>query len=158
MTPELMGPPGVSEMDTRMSALRTNLAGSGRTAGVGVNKGDILKAILPLLIAQGLDLVSTEQAIGTPTPKPYIYNGKLWTHHPIYERNPLPGMQSSVGRIGWGALEAALAALVLKKAPKVGVPARNALVGVHTGLARGNQDSTDRRRRQSGDSALVWGK
>lgn len=90
----------------------------------------LVKALLPLILAQGVDLLTTERLLSSPST-----DGAS----PI-EGNPLPGMQSSLGRLGWGALETALAGLVMKKAPKLAIPARNVLVGVHSGLAAGNEN------------------
>ena len=93
-------------------------------------KTSLVKALLPLILAQGVDLLTTERLMGQPPDH---------TGSRPFEGNPLPGMQSTAGRLGWGALETALAGLLMKKAPKLGARVRNSLVGVHSGLAMGNE-------------------
>jgi len=72
----------------------------------------MLKALAPLLIAQGMDLLSTEKPFGF-----MAHNGAVW-HSP--EANPLPGMGSTPGRLGWGLGEGLLAAMLLKNYPSAG--------------------------------------
>ncbi len=124
-----MGPEGKATADLRADALSSWKVRPEPETG----HESLVKTLLPLVLAQGMDLLTTENLIAQPAA--YGVNQ--------FERNPLPGMGSSLGRLGWGALETALAAAVMRKAPKIGRPARNALVGIHSGLARGNQSLTD---------------
>ncbi len=97
-------------------------------------KNTLMKTLLPLVLAQGVDMLTTESPTG------------FLAVPGTREANPLPGMQSRGGRLGWGALEAAFAALLLKKKPALGKAYVAGSTGVHSALARGNQDLTDRQR------------
>lgn len=101
-------------------------------------KRDIKKALAPMALAQLLDLLSTE--------KPTGFLAVPGTH----EANPLPGMQApgmmgTMGRMGWGAAELALAAALMKHYPTVGKAYRTGSTVAHTALVGHNQKlTTDR--------------
>jgi hypothetical protein len=131
MTPaaEIAGPVGLSPADARLLALKDHQAKAAAAPTPEELGADpsLAKALLPLVLAQGLDLLSTEAPTG-------------FLRYPnTNEANPLPGMQSTPGRLGWGALETALIGLLLKKAPEIGMPARNALAGTHSALVLNNE-------------------
>ena len=128
-----MGPVGKRPEDARLEALLAHRKALDSQEDPTPNPS-LFKSLLPLLVAQGLDLLTTENYIAQPAPEGWSNQG---------ESNPLPGMQTSLGRLGWGALESALMAALLKKAPRIGVPVRNALIATHTGFASGNQELTD---------------
>lgn len=130
MAPPLAGPPGQPEGDMRLDFLKDNQQG---VVDDQPGAQSLMRQLLPLVLAQGLDLAQTQRGLRS------VPMGNGWTQ-PTREGNPLPGMQSTGGRLGWGAFEALLAAALLAKKPSIGVPVRNALVGTHTGLARGWQD------------------
>lgn len=126
----LAGPPGQTEGDARLSALQSNRAGIVDEPG----QESLIKALAPLLGAQAADLVSTQHLLGMngrPNPEGFPISS--------YENNPLPGMGSALGRLGWGALETALAAMLLKKKPALGKAMVNTMVPVHQALASGNE-------------------
>lgn len=127
-------------MDLRMEALSAHRAASGAEVP---EKQSLIKSLIPLFIAQGLDLLTTEHLLAQDRPQDSASTS--WS--PPIERNPLPGMGHTAGRLGWGAVEGLLTAALMKRAPKMGMRARNALVATHSGLARGNADMTDEQRR-----------
>lgn len=90
----------------------------------------LVKEILPLVLAQSMDGISTEKFLGWPA-----LEG--WT--PPREGNPLPGMQTSGGRLAWGAAETLAIAALLAKFPTLGKVLRDAMIATHQGLAFGNQ-------------------
>lgn len=98
-------------------------------------KVDVVKALTPLVMSQILDLISTEVLMKSPPLAPKWNNPR--------EGNPLPGMQSTAGRIGWNALESAIMAIAMRKKPNLAMPVRDTMVGTHTGLARGNVASSE---------------
>lgn len=126
----LAGPPGQTEGDTRLSALQSNRAGIVDEPG----QESLIKSLLPLIGAQAADLVSTEHIL-SQNGQPNAEGNPMRA----WENNPLPGMSHSMGRIGWGALEAALAALLLKKKPGLGRAMVNTMVPIHQALASGNE-------------------
>lgn len=127
---DMIGPPGTHEADTRLAALR-----SWQQPGPEPEKKDsLLKALLPLVLSQAVDMATTENLLRQPT--------ILGWERPR-ERNPLPGMQSTAGRLGWQALEAALVGTMMKKKSRLGKAARNVHVFGHTGAALGNQRNMD---------------
>ena len=99
-----------------------------------------------LLIAQGLDLMSTEKPFGflKNGPREMVgQKGDTWQLNGNQEGNPLPGMQAegfkgTIGRIGWGAAESLLARELLKRVPKLGKILAGAATGVHAGMADNN--------------------
>ena len=97
-------------------------------------KPSMIKMLLPLLLSQGVDMLTTENSLSQPSPPG-------WS--PPRERNPLPGMQSTVGRLGWQALESALVAALMAKHPKFGRIARDAATVVHSAAATGNQQGVE---------------
>ena len=68
----------------------------------------VMSRLTPLIAAQAMDLISTE--------KPFGYMKDPGAH----EADPLPGMQTTAGRVGWNLGEALLAAMLLKHAPSIG--------------------------------------
>lgn len=135
-----MGPEGKSAMDLRMDALAAHRDASGVEPQ---GRESLVKSLIPLFVAQGLDMLTTEMLLAQG--KPQDSPSTTWSS-PI-ERNPLPGMGHTAGRVGWGAAEALLTAALMKRAPKLGTRARDALVVTHSGLARGNADLTDEQSR-----------
>lgn len=111
--PELAGPPAPN----RQPYTADDIEGQETPTKEGV-----LKTLMPLLAGQAADLVSTEQFRSTG----------------LTEGNPLPGMQSTGGRLAWGALEDALMALLAKKAPGVAKYVVPATGLTHTVLADHN--------------------
>ena len=128
-TPGQFGPEGMGEADARLSALNSHqkAVAEAPTEVEASGKQRLVDTLLPLVLAQGLDLLSTEKPMG------------FMQHRGALEANPLPGMQSTAGRVGWGGLELLAQALLAKKAPKLGKIARNTSIGVHTGLTLGNE-------------------
>lgn len=103
-----------------------------------IEKPDILKQLAPLLVAQAMDLLSTEKPFGFLAHSPS--GPGAWSSG---EANPLPGMQSTAGRLGWGAGEALLATVLLKHAPALGKAmvvggnvAHNAMIGQNANIIR----------------------
>lgn len=127
---DTIGPPGFNLEDEKLKALLAHRQAVADTPEV--EKESLARSILPLVMAQGADLLSTERIVS---------NGG-------YETNPLPGMNHSLGRLGWGALETAL---LSKFAPdfikKKMVPA------LHSTLA-GQNMSSDSYRRRGHDNGL----
>jgi len=110
--PELVGPPAPNPVEVRQLQGREEEP-----------KRNIMKDLAPLLAAQVLDILTTEAV---------IRSGGA-------ELNPLPGMQSTVGRVGWGTLEAALAHLLTKNKPRLReVVVKNVLPGLHGALSMNN--------------------
>lgn len=97
-----MGPPAYNEQDKRLEALKTHQQAV--ASAPAPEQQSLVKALLPLVLAQAADLASTEVAL----------RGRNW-----HETNPLPGMQSTAGRVGWGALETALLSLLAAKGAPV---------------------------------------
>jgi len=127
-----MGPSGKSPEDVRLEALLAHRrAVDGRE---DPDRSSIIKSLAPLLIAQALDMITTERTLHSPTPPGWM---------PPKEHNPIPGMGSTGGRMALWGLEAALVAAAMKKKPKVGAAAGNALTAMHTAAARGNQQALD---------------
>lgn len=81
--------------------------------------------LLPLIAAQALDYATTEAALKNKQ------NG-------IAEHNPLPGMQSSLGRAGWGIGETLLAHFLTRNRPKLRNATMTALPMVHSALSMNN--------------------
>ena len=126
-TPGQFGPEGKSGADVRLNALKSHQKAVAEAPTEASGKQRLVDTLLPLMLAQGLDLLSTEKPMG-------------FLQHPgTFEANPLPGMKSTAGRVGWGGLELLAQALLAKKAPKLSKIARNTSIGVHTGLTLGNE-------------------
>jgi hypothetical protein len=81
----------------------------------------------PLIAAQALDFGTTEMSFRNPAP------GVVGR-----ELNPLPGMQSTAGRLGWGLLETLLAHELTKGSPKLRKTVLGTLPGLHGVLALNN--------------------
>ena len=99
----------------------------------------IKELLIPLLLAQGVDLLTTENLLSLP--RQQIGNGRFVEGG---ERNPLPGMGASgaggsLARLGYGGLEALLVGLLAKKSPEAGKVVRNSLLTKHTNLGLHNQ-------------------
>lgn len=110
--------------------------GEGQSRDGDEESTSLVEALLPMALAQGLDLLTTEHFLNQ--------NDNPYRRMQTQEMNPLPGMGSSLGRVGWSVGDLLLTALLHKKFPKMVekgyVPAR---VGVSTALARGNEDLVD---------------
>lgn len=107
-------------------------------------KSSLKRDMAPIVASQLLDLGTTENV--------FALGGG--------ERNPLPGMQHSGGRLAWGAAEAALAAAMMKRYPKLKIPMQFALSAIHTALARGNQLIADEAQEVFGPGGCrpeIWG-
>lgn len=100
--------------------------------------GDLIKEISPLLLAQGVDALSTE-IVNRRGAQPNE-SGIPWSQH---EGNPIPGMGSTLGRVGINTAENVLMHLLRKKFPKIGKVADTAAIIGHTTLGRGNWRSYD---------------
>lgn len=98
---ETDGPPGKNVYDERLAALKAHQQAV--ESAPEPEQQSLMKALLPLVLAQGADMLSTE----------------IMLRSGGHETNPLPGMEHTAGRIGWGALETALLSLLAAK----GVPA-----------------------------------
>ncbi len=93
-------------------------------------KPDLVKELVPLLIAQGLDLGSTELI--------------LRSNPSFREGNPLPGANHTLGRLGWGlARDAAVAGTMMNLSPQVGKLIRNLTVLSHLFGASSNMKNYD---------------
>ena len=126
MRDDAMGPPGESTYDTRMSALQS---WKERPEPPAANES-LVKALLPLVLAQAVDMMTTENALSQPSPAGWQSPREI---------NPIPGMQSTGGRLGLQALESALVAALLSKKPKLGSAVSNGLSVMHSAAALGNQ-------------------
>lgn len=104
------------------------------------------KDILPLMAAQAADMATTEKVINSPTPAGWQAG---------FEHNPMPGMGSSAGRIGLNLLEAALIGVLMKKAPKIGMPVRNMETVLHSGAALGNEANDESYRQAMRTHAIM---
>ncbi len=92
----------------------------------------LVKSLLPLLVAQGVDLVSTEKPFG------------FLTVEGMHEGNQLPGANASgfggtAGRAGWGLAEAALVAALMRANPRLGGAAVRGTASNHLGYAIQNK-------------------
>lgn len=114
MPADLAGPPGISAMDSRLDFLNHNRE-QPRVSDADRVDPRVRDIITPLIVAQLMDLLTTEKPVGFLAHSDSSPGGWVAT-----EGNPLPGMQSTVGRLGWGGAEAALGALLAKKYPKLG--------------------------------------
>jgi hypothetical protein len=127
----LMGPPGMSEPDMRLAGLKAHqaaLAAQPKPEG----KPSIQDLLMPLIIAQGLDMLSTEKPIG--------FNKRDDIHE---VNNKFPGARAkgfggTVGRLGSGLSELALAALLAKKSPRLAKLYIAPATGVHMDFADKN--------------------
>lgn len=99
------------------------------------------KELIPLISSQLMDLFTTEIALNTKpahTPYGFVTHGR--------EGNPLPGMQGSLGRLGWGAAETVLTHLLtknkpkLRKAAKTIIPTIHGAFGMHNAASSQNED------------------
>lgn len=127
------GPEGTSTMDARLAALRSNQQPELEP------KKEEPSSMLPATLAQLLDLTTTEDALGqngAPQRRPddpHIYPVRT------YEANPLPGMQSSVGRLLWAGVENQLADRLTRSHPRARIVVNVALPLIHGLLAIHNQ-------------------
>lgn len=136
----LAGPPGQIPEDARLDALKSNQAAKieDDAAAEAARPPDLKAALAPLVVAQIMDLISTEKPFGFMAHTPG--GSGSWS---TSEANPLPGMQSPAGRLGWGAGETLLAALLTKRAPAIGRAvviggnvAHNAMIGQNANTIR----------------------
>ena len=120
----LMGPPAPPQQESRQMIGRLEEP----------SKGSI-KDMLPFVLAQTLDLLSTEMMLRRPD----IVDPILGPQRSI-EVNPLPGVkESSPARIGWGLVEALLAHEATKNHPELREKAVKTLIpGLHSALAMNN--------------------
>lgn len=112
---------------------------------VDAPKRSLASKIAPLLLASGLDLLSTEKPFGFLSVGPtYVtVDGTLYRVAGSREKTPLPGMSApgfrgTANRVGWGVAEALMAALLCKKAPRVGGTYVIASTQVHSALISSN--------------------
>jgi len=115
-----MGPPGKRPEDSRLDALKAHQRAV--ASAPEPENESLVNALLPLVLAQAADLLSTEHMIR-----------QGW-----HETNPLPGMQSTAGRVGMGAIETALAALLADRLPGGTTARRAVLPAIHGTLAGQN--------------------
>lgn len=101
---DFTGPPAP---ESRLGALRAHRRALDE-APTPEQKPSIARMLIPLFAAQAADMLSTE--------KPFGFLAEPGT----YEANPLPGMGSTMGRVGWSLGEALLAAALLKGKPSLG--------------------------------------
>ena len=87
-----------------------------------------LRDLGPLILAQLADLVTTGALVGKKYPG----------HRRGVEANPLPGMESNVGRAGWGLAETLMLHYLSKDKPKLREAIKGTLPGVHGVLALNN--------------------
>ena len=130
---EMVGPPGMGEADMRLAALKAHQKGMAE-APPAADAPQLHDLILPLIIAQGLDLVSTERLVGL---NGQINPAGLQMH--TREGNPMPGMQSSGGRVGLAGLESLVLAMLHRKNPGLAKKLADASTVGRTGLAFGNE-------------------
>ncbi len=108
-------------------------------------KRSLASALAPLLLASGLDFLSTEKPLGFLSVGPVYLtvDGTLYRVAGSREKTPLPGMSApgfrgTANRVGWGVAEALMAALLCKKAPRVGGTYVIASTQVHSALISSN--------------------
>ena len=128
---EIAGPTGMSGADTRLAALRAHLAAL-EAAPAQEKEPSLAEALLPLVLAQGLDFLSTEKPLG--------FNRRSDTAEIA---NKFPGARSqgfagTAGRIGSGLTELAVAAALTKLAPKVSKAFIAPAATIHTDYAKKN--------------------
>jgi hypothetical protein len=130
-----MGPEGKSPEDTRLDALKAHRAALAASPSP-VGESSLFKALLPLIVAQGLDLLSTEKPLG------------FLRVEGMAEGSPLPGthargMAGTSARLGWGGLETALIAAIAKADPKVGNALVKLLASSHMEYAKKNMEQAE---------------
>ena len=126
-----MGPRGKSPEDIRLDALLAHRKALDEAPEPAEDESTF-KTLLPLILAQGLDLLSTEKPIG--------FNKR---DDMVEQMNKFPGARAegfggTAGRLGSGALELVLAALLHKASPAVGKAYMIPSLSTHTNLARTN--------------------
>lgn len=113
----VQGPEGFSPEDTRLQELfRHRKALETQPNYRDAENPGFLEEMLPLLLSQGMDLVSTEKALREPGAR---------------EANPIPGMGSTAGRIGIQALQAFLINRMLGRSKGLGTKTRDLATAVH---------------------------
>lgn len=136
-----MGPEGESPEDARLRALKAHQAAleNAPTEEDLKSHDSLAKLILPLLLAQGVDLITTNKLVGTKAP---VYSNPGFNRGGV-ESNPLPGMQSGLGRAGWAGLELAAVAALMKANPKAGEVLRNVAMNKRLELGLANQQQAE---------------
>jgi hypothetical protein len=92
----------------------------------------LVKALLPILLAQGLDFVSTEEPIG------FLRRDDMAEYMNRFPGARAQGFAGTAGRMGSGVLELALAALLNKASPTLGRAYAVPSISTHMDLAKGN--------------------
>lgn len=92
---------------------------------------NFLERMGPLLLSQGLDYLTTEQAMQQPG---------------ISEGNPMPGFGNPLGRLGGQILQSILFDQIYKRHPDVGRNVIDFGTILHSGAALGNAKTTEDQR------------
>ena len=119
---EQAGPKGKIPEDVRLGALLAHRKALESAPAEG--KDSLIKALLPLALASGMDLASTEVALAS--------------NPDLGEGNPMPGMGGTSGRVSSAALQLALLGLARKYDKRYGDKLIKGKTAVHGALAMQN--------------------
>lgn len=126
-----MGPPGMGAEDMRLAALKAHQKAL-EEATPPEPASSLEQFLLPLIAAQGIDFLSTEKPMG------FNVRDDMRENMNKFPGARAEGFAGTAGRIGSGAAELALAALLHKVSPKIGNAYAVPSITTHTDLARGN--------------------
>lgn len=119
----------------RSDALKTWMEGGEGKSREREKSPSLVKTLLPLALAQALDMISTEGFLNASKDP----SASLRTD----EANPLPGMGSTPGRMAWQGGELLVAALLNKIKPGMTKKYVSMMVPPKVDLALTNTDLTD---------------